>query len=178
VDGLQLIRRLAKVVLALAILAGPAFAIVARTQGMQPLVERTASMAPAITPGDVVLVARDRADRARPGDVITFADPHVPGRTITHRLLAVRRAGAVLRMTTRGDANRAPEHWVIAPDGTVGNLRATVPLPASAVTLIDRTPTRGAIVAALSLLCCGMTLRRIWRRRPASALDAACVPAR
>lgn len=164
-------RRLATIGLTAAIVAGPAAALFAHHHGWQPLVERTGSMVPAIAVGDLVLVERQRADAARPGEVITFADPHVAGRSITHRLVSVRRSGGRLTMTTRGDANKAPEVWTIAPGGTVGRLRATVPVPAFVSVVLDRSHQRGIM---MSLLACGLTLRAIWRR-PAAV---PCVPAR
>jgi signal peptidase len=180
VDGRQLIRRAAgparRAVLALllvAIVAGPAVAVVGHRAGWQPLVERSASMAPSIAAGDLLLVQRLPADRMRPGDVVTFADPHVAGRTLTHRVVAVRTTGDRLAVTTRGDANRGAEHWSIVRAGTVGRLRRTIALPPAASVLLDRSHARGLLMILLSLAACGLTLRAIWRR-PA----APCAPAR
>jgi len=164
-----------------AIVIGPAFALVAHQRGWQPLVERTGSMAPAITPGDLVLVERARADAARPGEIITFADPHVDGRTLTHRVVSVRREAGHLRIVTRGDANRGSEAWTIAPNGTVGRLRAQVALPDIASALLDRSPARGVVLALLSLLSCALVLCRIWRSPAATSTPTepgACVLAR
>lgn len=176
-DGQQLIRaarRVAIAVLAALSLAGPAAALSAHHAGWQPLVERSASMAPSIATGDLVLVQRGRADRMRRGDVVTFADPRVAGRTLTHRVVSVTAEAGHLRVVTRGDANRAAEAWAIDRAGTVGRLRMTVPLPGVVTTLLDRSRRRGVVMAVLSLLACGLTLRAIWRR-PAAV---PCVPAR
>ena len=163
------LRRLATIGLTAAIVAGPAGALVSHHQGWQPLVERSGSMMPSIAVGDLVLIRRERADAARPGDVITFADPHVAGRTITHRVVSVHRVAGHLRVMTRGDANKAPEVWAIAPNGTVGRLRATVAMPRFVAVVLDRSHQRGIMLLVLSLLACGLTLRAIWRRP--------CVPA-
>jgi signal peptidase len=180
VDGRQLTGRAAGlarrgvvVALVLTIVAGPVVAVLGHRAGWQPLVERSASMAPAIATGDLLLVQRRRADLLRRGDVVTFADPHVRGRTLTHRVIAVRGAGDRLAVTTRGDANRGFEHWTIARDGTVGRLHRTISLPGVASVLLDRSHARGLIMLVLSLLACGLTLWTIWRR-PA----APCVAAR
>jgi len=176
VDRQQLIRggrRLALAVLTVATVAGPALAVAGHRAGWQPLIERSASMAPRITTGDLLLVERHRADRMRVGDVVTFADPHVDGRTLTHRVVALRAEGAQLAVTTRGDANRAAEHWTIARTGTVARLRHTVPLPRAAALLLDRSHARGIMMVLLSLLACGVTLTAIWRRPAAS-----CAPVR
>lgn len=176
-DGQQLIRRVARhgtaAALAVTIVAGPAIALLGHRAGWQPLIERSASMAPAIAVGDLLLVRRQPALLIRRGDVITFADPHVGGRTLTHRVIAVRATGDRLVVTTRGDANRAAEQWSIARDGTIGHLRHTIALPPAVAHLLDRSQARGMLMLALSLLACGLTLWAIWRR-PA----APCVPAR
>jgi signal peptidase I len=179
-DGQQLIRRAARLGrcgaiagLVMAIVAGPAVAVLGHRAGWQLLIERSASMAPTVAAGDLLVVQRERAEQLRRGDVVTFADPHVGGRTLTHRVVAVRTLGDRLAVTTRGDANRAAEHWSIARVGTVARLRTSVGLPPVASSLLDRSHVRGMIMALLSLLACGLTLWAIWRR-PA----APCVPAR
>lgn len=170
---IRLARRAAVALLAVAIVAGPAVALAGHRAGWQPLVERSASMAPRIAPGDLLLVQRLRADAMRPGDVVTFADPHVRGRTLTHRVIAIRAAAGRLAVTTRGDANRGAEHWTIAPGGTVGRLRRTVAMPEAAALLLDRSHVRGIIMMVLALLACGLTLAWIWRRP-----TVPCAPAR
>jgi signal peptidase I len=171
VDGQQLIggaaraaRRGAIAGLLTMIVAAPAIAVLGHRAGWQPLVERSGSMAPAIVTGDLVLVRRQRAEEMRRGEVITFADPHVRGRTLTHRVLAVRADGWRLAVTTRGDASAAAEHWTVARDGTVGRLQRTIALPRGVSVLLDRSHARGMAMLALSLLACGLTLWAIWRR--------------
>jgi signal peptidase I len=173
VDRQQLIRRGLMAVMAVIIVAAPATAIAAHAAGWMPLIDRSASMAPTIAVGDLVLVDRERADRARPGDVITFADPHLAGRTLTHRVVAIRpgTAAGTLAMTTRGDANRAAEHWTIARSGTVGRLRWSATIPRPVALLMDRSHERGFVLLLLALLAGGLTLRAIWRR------PAPCAPA-
>jgi signal peptidase I len=179
VDGHQLIRRVARrgavAALVVAIIAGPAVAVLGHRAGWQPLIERSASMAPAIAAGDLLLVRRQPALLLRRGDVVTFADPHVEGRTLTHRVVAVRATGDRLAVTTRGDANRAAEQWTIARSGTVGRLRWTIALPPAVAQCLDRSRARGMLILMLSVLACGLTLWAIWRR---PAAPAPCVRAR
>jgi signal peptidase I len=177
VDGQQLIRRVARhgvvVTLVMMIVVGPAIAVLGHRAGWQLLIERSASMAPAIVAGDLLVVRRQPAALVRRGDIITFADPHMSDRTLTHRVVAVRAIGRRLMITTRGDANRAAEHWIIERHGTVGQLHGAIALPPVVAQLLDRSHTRGVLMLVLSLLACGLTLRAIWHR-PA----APCVPAR
>jgi signal peptidase len=164
-DRLELIRRGAVVALVLVILTGPAVAFGAHRAGWQPLVERSGSMAPRIHPGNLVLVKRVAAWTMRPGQVVTFGNPHQPGSTLTHRVVKVtgQRDGR-LAVITRGDANRASEHWTISPIGTVGLMRSTIDLPKAAGVLLDRSHQRGYVMMVLSLLSGAMTLISIWRR--------------
>lgn len=175
-DGRRLIRRVARrtavAVLLAAIVAAPVIAVLAHRAGWQPLVERSASMAPTIAVGDLLLVQRERAEHLRRRDIVTFADPHIDGRTLTHRVVAVRAVGDRLVVTTRGDANRGAEQWSIARAGTVARLRATVALSPAVSRLLDRSHARGMIMALLSLLACGLTLWAIWRRPAAPWVPA------
>jgi signal peptidase I len=110
VDGLHLIRGLARAVAFVAALAAVgALGFLALTE-RQPIVERTGSMAPLITEGDVLVVHHRAAASSGRGDVVTFAHPSRPGQTMTHRVTAVAAApGGTLKVTTRGDANPAGE---------------------------------------------------------------------
>ena len=172
-DRLELIRRGAVVALVLVIMTGPAVAFGAHRAGWQPLIERSGSMAPRIHPGNLVLVRRVAAWTMRPGQVVTFGNPHVRGSTLTHRVLRVdpRRDGR-LAVTTRGDANHAAEHWTISPVGTVGLMHSVVGLPEAAGLLLDRSHQRGYVMLVLSVLSGVMTLISIWRR-PRPCDDAA-----
>ena len=98
---------------------------------------------------------------------MTFGNPHAHGSTLTHRVVRVvpQRDGTP-RGDTRGDANRAAEHWTISPVGTVGLMHSTVGLPKVAGLLLDRSHQRGYVMLVLSVLSGVMTLVSIWRRPP------------
>jgi signal peptidase len=173
VDRLELIRRGAVVALVLVILAGPVVAFGAHRAGWQPLVERSGSMEPRIHPGNLVMVRRIAAWTMRPGQVVTFANPHQPGSTLTHRVVKVApQPDGHLAVTTRGDANRGAEHWTISPVGTVGLMHSVVALPKAAGVMLDRSHQRGYVMLVLSILSGAMTLVSIWRR-PKPCDDAA-----
>ena len=126
-----------------------------RLADWRPLTIVTGSMRPAYSPGDLIVVSPQRADAVRPGEVITFAHPRRRGRTLTHRVVKVQSGSPVapgwLAITTKGDANPAPERWTIR---VVGELAA--PLGAAV--------PRGAAIAALTLLFASLALWGIWRR--------------
>lgn len=172
-DGLHLILRgLRRVTVVVALIAMMTTGFLATT-GRQPLVERSGSMEPAISTGDVLVVEHRRASELVAGDVVTFAHPTQAGQTMTHRVMAVTaRPGELLQITTKGDANPAGETWTIPQQGSVGVLDGLIPLPAPSVHLLDQTPMRGLAMALMCLVGLTVTLRTIWRRP-----QQPCVPA-
>ena len=86
----------------------------------------TASMTPAIAPGDVVVVAeRDPAAIAE-GDVITFSrgTSDVP---VTHRVIDIVDEGGALAFETKGDANEGPDPGLVPAANLVGAVTLTIP---------------------------------------------------
>jgi signal peptidase len=139
-----------------------------RLADWRPLTIVTGSMRPTLAPGDLVIVSPQRASTIRPGEVITFAHPRRRGRTLTHRVLQVQSGPPVapgwLAVTTKGDANRAPERWTIRADGIVGRLRVHLPRVGQLAASLSTGVPRGAAIAALTLLTASLALWGIWRR--------------
>ncbi len=107
--------------------------LLARPLGLQTLVDRSDSMRPAISAGDLLLTRLGPPGAARTGDVVTFADPGRGGRLITHRVTERRAEGDRWAFVTRGDANSGSERWTVARDGRVGRLVLRVPRAGFAV---------------------------------------------
>jgi signal peptidase I len=93
--------------------------------GWTPVVVTSGSMAPAIQPGDVVLLDHGDTGAFEPGTVVTFHDPVREHTLLTHRIVAVEPDG---HYRTRGDANAVADSVPIAPDVVVGRGRLLVPL--------------------------------------------------
>lgn len=157
--------RWASVVLMLVMLAGAAAAIATRVFGVRMLVEHSDSMAPAITTGDLVLSQDVPAERARPGDIVTFPDPDRAGQTITHRVTEVRRSGIILVFTTQGDANPAPEQWTAVTGATIGRTVRVLPDAGLIVAPLRQPVTAAALNGVLVTVLVLLALRR--RRSPA-----------
>ncbi len=126
--------------------------------GWQPTTVMTASMAPAIAVGDVVVAAP--ADRSSPvvGRVLLAVDPDRPDRLRLHRLESVRPNGLLV---TRGDANAAADSTPLQPDAVrgVGVLRVPwVGLPAVWVRTGEVVPL--AVTLAGLVLSLAVALRR------------------
>lgn len=157
------------VVAALCLLAATALGL--RLAGWQPRVVLSGSMEPALARGDLILVRAQPIGDVRAGEIITFPRPRHPGQTITHRVVALRRAPAGrFAVTTRGDANPAPERWSIPADGTVGRLGPRVAGVGALAAPLRGEVSRALAVVAVTALLAAAALWAIWRpaaRRPA-----------
>ncbi|HST40438.1 MAG TPA: signal peptidase I [Conexibacter sp.] len=156
--------------LAVALVCALALLMVAlRLAGWQPLAVLSGSMAPTLRAGDLIVVEQTRAETIAAGDVIAFARPGHPGETLTHRVVAVREAGGRLAVTTRGDANPAPERWTIARDGEVGELRARLPRVGALAAPLRGELSRAAVTIGATALLAAIALWLIWRPRSRGA---------
>lgn len=87
----------------------------------------TASMTPAISPGDVVIVAEQSPETIHERDIITFnrGDENVP---TTHRVIGVEETANGPEFETQGDANEDPDAGTVSPDQLIGSVILTIPL--------------------------------------------------
>ncbi len=122
------------------------------------------SMEPRIHTGDVVAEEQIAPRDMRSGDIVTFEDPDVDGRMITHRVRSTREHDGVVSVVTKGDANNTVERWTIPVDGELGRVRYRVAHVGYALAF-TRTPTgKLALIVVPALLLGLLELRRIWRR--------------
>jgi signal peptidase len=131
--------------------------------GGRSLIERSGSMAPAIAPGDLLLSRPVAATAVRVGDVVSFLDPLYPGIPITHRVVALRRVGARVAVTTRGDANPVAEQWSAPASGSILRVAARVPAAGYALGALSGRWTRLVLLTGACAGLAGLALRRIWR---------------
>lgn len=152
---------LASATLALAIAAAVAVAGAAAL-GLEPHIEASDSMRPAVRAGDALWLSDIRASEARVGDVIAFAHPD-RGDAVLHRVVARRRSGKRIAFVTRGDANSGVERWTIPPSGSLGRYSGwRVPHAGRLVgSVLGPLPAGVTIASALALAV--ILLRRIWR---------------
>lgn len=142
-------------VLLAALLAG-------RATGVRPLVERTGSMRPALSVGDLLVSHRVAADSLRRGDIVSFPDADHPGIPTTHRIVALQRRGGTLLVTTRGDANPASEQWTTPVSGTVRRVALSVPVAGRVITTLGGRWVRVALLLGACTGLATLALRRIW----------------
>jgi signal peptidase len=125
-------------------------------------------MAPTIGTGDVIVEERIAPGEARLGDVVTFTDPTVPGRLLTHRVRGMRVDDGTVLFVTRGDANTASERWSAPLDGTIGRVRYRIPLLGYLVHWLGSPFGRVLMLVLPALGLTVLLLRDIWRSpRPA-----------
>ncbi|MEF8779568.1 MAG: signal peptidase I [Haloferacaceae archaeon] len=86
----------------------------------------TASMTPAIAPGDAVVVAERDPATIREGDVVTFlrGDGEVP---VTHRVVGVVDSGGDVAFETKGDANDDVDAGLVPAGNVIGVVLLTIP---------------------------------------------------
>ena len=115
------------IVLLIAVVAPfAAFAVPEVVGADESFVVLTASMTPAIAPGDVVIVAERDPTAIAEGDVITFVrgTSDVP---VTHRVIGVTGEAGALAFETMGDANEGPDPGLVPAGNLVGVVTLTIP---------------------------------------------------
>jgi signal peptidase I len=145
--------------------------------GYRPLVVTSASMAPAVDTGDLVITRAVAPGTVAVGDVVSFHDRSREDRLVTHRVTAMHREGRRVALVTRGDVNSGVERWSSAADARIGRLALRIPRAGYAVTWLTRLPI---VLGLLALVMLGFAravsaargTRRAARRVSASALAA------
>jgi signal peptidase I len=144
--------------------------------GFSPVL--TGSMQPAYAPGDLLITAPQDVTGLRPGQIAVFTPPgeSVP---FAHRITAIAGTPAQPVLTTKGDANPAPDHWRATLDqAQVPVVVATVPAAGSVLLWIQSPVQRALLTALFGLMVTGAAVLWILRaptESPGSASSA--VPA-
>jgi signal peptidase len=124
------------------------------------LVERSDSMRPALSAGDLLVTRPVPAGAIGFRDVVTFADAARGGRLVTHRVVGIeRRAGAIV-FTTRGDANTAAETFAVPRHARVRRMSLRARGAGRAVIALRRVPAWALLLAAATVMATPPILRR------------------
>jgi signal peptidase len=132
--------------------------------GYRPLVVRSGSMVPTFGVGDVAIADWVQAKDLRPGDVVSFRDDD-RGESVTHRVRAVRRDGAVVDVETRGDANNSSEYWSATSDELVGRVVGRIPGAGTILSAIGRGAVRVGLLVLASVITAAAVLVAVARER-------------
>ena len=107
--------------------------------GYRPVAVYSGSMRPTIAVGSLAVVKPVAASSIRTGDVITFNDPYVHGRRVTHRVVKIAvKADGTRAYWTKGDANPGRDPWIIALPAKVGRYSFDVPYAGYALVYAGR----------------------------------------
>ena len=160
-----------------ALLAGAVVTLVAAYAGLlvagfKPVAVYSGSMRPTLGVGSLAVDRVVPASSVRVGDVITFNDPYVRGRLVTHRVAKIVRTKDGLAYRTKGDANATRDPWAIKLNDKVGRVAFHVPLAGYALWYAHTREIRAVLLGAFALFVLIGVLRRIWRTDPARAVEA------
>jgi signal peptidase len=129
-------------------------------------------MRPTLGVGSLAVDRVVPASSVRVGDVITFNDPYVKGRLVTHRVAQIVQTKHGLAYRTKGDANATRDPWAIKLNDKVGRVAFHVPLAGYALWYAHTREIRAVLLGAFALFVLIGVLRRIWRVDPGRAVEA------
>jgi signal peptidase len=148
----------------LAVLAAVAY-LALFLAGFRPVVVYSGSMEPGLPVGTLAFVESVPAESVRVGDVITFGDPHQPGRLVTHRVVETAETDeGELAFRTKGDANLNRDPWAIALPDEAGRLAFDVPYVGYALWYAKTREVRLGLILLVSGLVLTFLLQAIWRQ--------------
>src|SRR6266513_1346605 len=137
--------------------------------GFKPVVVYSGSMRPTLGVGSLAVDRVAPASTVRVGDVITFNDPYVKGRLVTHRVAEIVPTKHGLAYRTKGDANAARDPWAIRLDNQVGRVAFDVPLAGYLLYYSHTREIRALLLTVFAVSVLTLALRWIWRSEPAPA---------
>ena len=137
--------------------------------GFRPVAVYSGSMHPTLGVGSLAVDRVVPASSVRVGDVITFNDPYIKGRLVTHRVARIVKTDHGLAYRTKGDANPARDPWAIRLQDQVGRVAFDVPLAGYVLYYGHTREIRAVLLFAAALLILVGALRWIWRSEPRPA---------
>ena len=169
------LRTMGKVTVGLFAGSAVAFAVVYAVfiaAGYRPVAVYSGSMRPTIPVGGLALDRVVPAKDVRVGDVITFSDPYVRGRMVTHRVAQIIPTPHGLAYRTKGDANPARDPWTIKLNAQVGRVAFSIPVAGYVLVYAHTREVRSALIALAAILVLIGLLRRIWRKETVAPAGA------
>ena len=140
--------------------------------GYKPVAVYSGSMRPTIAVGGLAIDRPIPAAEVRVGDVITFNDPYVKGRLVTHRVAQIVRTPNGLAYRTKGDANPLRDPWAIRLNGKVGRVSFSVPIAGYILFYAHTREVRTVLILLMSGLLLASALRWIWRKEKVAPAGA------
>lgn len=146
-----------------------------RFLGYQTSTMLTASMAPLIKPGDVVVSTKTATTHLKAGDIVTYSIPVDDHRVITHRVVEViTQSNGTVAVRTKGDANNNADPWTaILAEEHVHTTTAVIPHLGGAIRVLSDPAVRTVLLYGAPTLLVLALLRSIWRKDPATSVTPA-----
>jgi signal peptidase len=138
--------------------------VVGSAVGYRFLVIESGSMVPTIAVGDLVVDREVSPQAVHRGDIVTFKDELIGDRLVTHRVVKMVYDGDVIHFTTKGDANKVPEHWTVPRSGTIGEEALVVPTGGLWLAYLTTTTAHLIAIWLLGFWLATIGLRWIWRK--------------
>jgi signal peptidase len=135
--------------------------------GFTPVAVYSGSMRPTLGVGSLAVDRVIPAGSVRVGDVITFNDPYIKGRLVTHRVAKIVPTKHGLAYRTKGDANAARDPWAIRLNDRVGKVAFDVPLAGYLLYYAHTREIRAVLLLVFAVFVLFGILRWIWRSEPA-----------
>ncbi|MFD2093578.1 signal peptidase I [Blastococcus deserti] len=152
-------------VVGLAVLAFLVLAVGPHVLGYRTMTMLTASMAPEIDAGDVIVVTPMAVSEIAEGMVITYHKPVDDHSIVTHRVVSVETGpdGSV-QVRTKGDANEAIDPWTATLEGdTAYQVRAVIPELGHVIRALRAPVVSQVLLYGAPSLLVGWVLLTIWR---------------
>jgi signal peptidase I len=131
------------------------------------------SMEPTIAVGNVVVLKPVPAVSLVEGQVVVLPIPDEGGVLYSHRLTSVREVDGKILVTTKGDANAAPDPWELRIESTsVPLVVAQIPVPSVFLRVGGSTMTQFLAAVLLALIAAPVMMGIIRRTRVGSRLRA------
>ncbi len=140
--------------------------------GFKPVAVYSGSMRPTLGIGSLAVDRVVDAHTVRVGDVITFNDPYVKGRLVTHRVVRIVHTKDGLAYRTKGDANADRDPWALRLTGHVGRVAFQVPVAGYVLYYAHTREVRGTLIGIGAALLLLVALRRIWGTKTAEPSGA------
>ena len=132
--------------------------------GFKPAAVYSGSMAPALPVGSIAFDKPVASSSIRRGDAITFEDPYVAGRAVTHRVVRIVHTPLGLAYRTKGDANPTLDPWTIKLPATVGRVAFQVPYVGYVLVYSHTREVRMGLIGLVCSALLAFLMRAIWRR--------------
>lgn len=132
--------------------------------GFSPVL--TGSMRPAFAPGDLLITAPAGVSSLQPGQIAVFTPPG-ESTPFAHRITAVTGSSEHPVITTKGDANPAPDHWrAKLNQDQVPVVVTTLPYAGNVLLWTQNPAQRAIFTAVFGLAVTGASVRWILRAQP------------